>query len=195
MVGKIEQTDLEFFRGNGVKNVLKRYNFSQQEKDLLYAAMATAKKNVPNMTTLFEATELLKKIAQERQPLEQKNNVQVHIEDLPKSLKSDTVKQIKIVRNIFLGFLFLFFLALFIALKDPFKIQATYFEAQSYCNKKQMRLPHNENEIKNAHFLDQIFRTRFWMRDHKIYDRKENLTISRDYPYGYASVVCVHKEK
>ena len=58
---------IEFYRGDAVHNVLKRYVFSDDEKRIIQAAILTAKRDKPNMLLINKADTLLKECAANRQ--------------------------------------------------------------------------------------------------------------------------------
>lgn len=60
---------VEFYSGSAVHSVLKRYEFSDEEKKIIQAAMLTARKEKPKMALIDEADALLKTISTTRDPL------------------------------------------------------------------------------------------------------------------------------
>ena len=60
---------LEFYRGDGVQLLLKRYPVSEEEKRLLYRAVRTAKRDRIDWRVIDEADELVREIHRDREPL------------------------------------------------------------------------------------------------------------------------------
>ena len=60
---------LEFYRGNGVQLMLKRYPVSEEEKRLLYRAVRMAKRDRIDWKVIDEADELVREIHRDREPL------------------------------------------------------------------------------------------------------------------------------
>ena len=66
-----EQLKVAFYQGEGVYSVLKRFEFSATEKELIYLAIATASKKHPDMKLIKKADALLKMVASSREPIEE----------------------------------------------------------------------------------------------------------------------------
>jgi len=84
-----EETDIEFYKGSGAKNVLNRFEFSEEEKKLINNAIRTAHMKYPRMKIIREANDLLKEIAKVRKPkstdvinVEEKAQVDIFIQSL-----------------------------------------------------------------------------------------------------------------
>jgi len=60
---------INFYRGNSVHTVLQRYEFNEDEKQVINAAILTAKHDQPNMKLIQEADTLLKTITTNRDPI------------------------------------------------------------------------------------------------------------------------------
>ena len=60
---------IEFYKGDAVHSVLKRYEFSDDEKRIIQAAILTARKSKPSIKLINEADALLNKISKTRKPL------------------------------------------------------------------------------------------------------------------------------
>ncbi len=65
-----EDPDIAFFKGNGVHNILKRYEFSEEERKVVSAAILTARKERPDSRIIARADALLKEVAQTREPIQ-----------------------------------------------------------------------------------------------------------------------------
>ena len=60
---------LEFYRGDAVHSILKRYNFSEEERQVVHSAIVTSKKPKVDMSLIAKADRLLKHISTTRKPL------------------------------------------------------------------------------------------------------------------------------
>ncbi len=60
---------IEFYKGNAVHSVLNRYEFSDDEKRIVQAAILTAGKSKPSIKLINEADALLNRISKTREPL------------------------------------------------------------------------------------------------------------------------------
>lgn len=65
---KDELAKVDFYRGNAVQGVLRRYEFTEQEKRIIQRAIITARKDKPNMFLIDKADALLKECAATREP-------------------------------------------------------------------------------------------------------------------------------
>ena len=68
---KEELLKLAFYQGEGVHNVLKRFEFSATEKEIIYLAISASSKKNPNMKPIIKADALLKMVASSREPIEE----------------------------------------------------------------------------------------------------------------------------
>jgi hypothetical protein len=57
-----QNPEIEFYRTNAVHTVLKRYDFTNEQKQVIAAAILTAKKEKPNMLLIKKADQLLQEI-------------------------------------------------------------------------------------------------------------------------------------
>ena len=64
-----------FYKGGAVHKVLKRYDFSDNEKKIIEAAIFTAKQDIPNMALIEKADALLKMVASSREPIKQEEEI------------------------------------------------------------------------------------------------------------------------
>ena len=60
---------IDFYK-TGVFSVLKRYEFSDKEKQIIEAAILTAKQDKPKMALVEKADALLKMVASSREPID-----------------------------------------------------------------------------------------------------------------------------
>ena len=64
-----EKLELEFYKNGSAESVLNRFVFSEAEEKLVRDAMRTADRPNPRMKLIYEADELLKKVAKTREPI------------------------------------------------------------------------------------------------------------------------------
>lgn len=64
-----EKLTIEFFKNGSARRVLKRFIFNEEEKKLVEDAIRTAQRANPRMKLVYEADELLKKVAKTRTPI------------------------------------------------------------------------------------------------------------------------------
>ena len=62
--------EIEFYRSDAVYTVLKRYDFSDNEKKIIQAAIVTAKRDKPNMKLIHQAYTLLRSVTKSQDPVE-----------------------------------------------------------------------------------------------------------------------------
>ncbi len=60
---------IDFYRTDAVHTILKRYEFNDNEKKIIHAAILTTKRNNPNMVIVEKADALLKMITSSRAPI------------------------------------------------------------------------------------------------------------------------------
>ena len=70
-----EQLKVDFYQGEGVHTVLKRFEFSATEKKIVEDAILTSKRNVPNMKAIEKADALLKMVASSRDPIHKEEEI------------------------------------------------------------------------------------------------------------------------
>ena len=69
MYKKKSNAILDFYRNGGVDKIIGKYPFSDDEKEILYRAERTAKRDEPNMELIKRADNLLSIVAKVRKPL------------------------------------------------------------------------------------------------------------------------------
>lgn len=69
---KLDKKEIErsisFYKGQGVQNVLKRFDFTKEERKKINDAIRTSKLPNPRVKLIYEVDELLKEIAKTRKP-------------------------------------------------------------------------------------------------------------------------------
>ena len=62
--------EIDFYRGDAVHTVLKRYSFTDDEKKVIQIAILTSKKDQPNMKLINDADNLLRSVTETQKSLE-----------------------------------------------------------------------------------------------------------------------------
>ncbi len=62
--------EIDFYRSDTVHTVLKRYDFSEDEKKIIQSAIVTAKRDKPNIKLIHKADILLKSVTESQDPVE-----------------------------------------------------------------------------------------------------------------------------
>ena len=78
------QQNIAFYQGTALQSVLKRFEFSEDEKELIYSAIRTSKSSKPRMALIHQADALLKEVAKTREPIIPKSKSEVSAEALAK---------------------------------------------------------------------------------------------------------------
>ena len=65
---------IDCYRTEAVHTVLKRYDFSKHEKQIIQYAILSAKRDIPDMKAIDKADALLKMVASSREPIEEKED-------------------------------------------------------------------------------------------------------------------------
>lgn len=60
---------VDFYRNGGVEKIIEKYPFSEEEKEILYRAARTAKRDEPNVELIKRADNLLSVVTKIRKPL------------------------------------------------------------------------------------------------------------------------------
>ena len=60
---------IDFYRTSAVHTILKRYEFNDNEKKIVHAAILTAKRDNPNMALIEKSDALLKMVTSSRPPI------------------------------------------------------------------------------------------------------------------------------
>jgi len=79
-----EVLELKFYKNGSANNVLKRFNFSEEETQLIKDAIRTANMHKPRMQLIHKADELLKEVVKTREPIKQANKTKVSAENMAK---------------------------------------------------------------------------------------------------------------
>ena len=64
-----DKLTIEFFKNGSAQRVLRRFEFSEAEKKLVEDAIRSAQRANPRMKIIYEADELLKRVAKTRKPI------------------------------------------------------------------------------------------------------------------------------
>ena len=63
-----DDAKISLYKSTAIHTLMQRYDLSEEEKNIIYAAIATAKRDKPNMKLIDRADELLKMLASSRKP-------------------------------------------------------------------------------------------------------------------------------
>jgi len=78
---KLNKKELEqsiaFYKGQGIQDVLKRFEFTKDEQKKIDNAIRTSKLPNPRVKLICEVNELLKKIAKTRKPKQSKTEIEI----------------------------------------------------------------------------------------------------------------------
>ena len=83
-----------FYKGEAVHKVLKRYDFSDNEKQIIEAAILTAKQDRPKMAVIEKADALLKMVASSREPIQQEA-IEIDHKGIAKTVAQTNMKKYK----------------------------------------------------------------------------------------------------
>ena len=64
-----EKEDIAFYRNGSAQKVLERFDFSEEEVELINSAIRTANMTHPRMKIIHESNALLKEVAKTREPI------------------------------------------------------------------------------------------------------------------------------
>ena len=92
-----ELSKVDFYQGNGVHTVLKRYEFNEHEKQIIQYAILSAKRDIPDMKAIDKADALLQMVASSREPIKEIEDPTDRIKNLARldanySLKTANLK-------------------------------------------------------------------------------------------------------
>ncbi len=113
-----EEAKIAFYRGEAVYAVLKRYKFSDTEKQIIQDAILSTKRNTPNMKAITKADALLKMVSSSREPIKEvedseesvKNRIRAETKYSHTMAKSKHEWNVKPVLLMIAGMLFIVFL-------------------------------------------------------------------------------------
>lgn len=78
---KLNKKELEqsiaFYKGQGIQDVLKRFEFTQEEQKKIDNAIRTSKLPNPRVKLICEVDELLKEVAKTRKPKQSKTEIEI----------------------------------------------------------------------------------------------------------------------
>lgn len=207
-----DQIAIDFYRGSGVQDVLKRYEFSDKENKVILAAILTSRRKTPNMKFIRTADALLKHIAMSRTPIEQNSNTSIspqilaQFEAMTKETKRKSrskqkesleVKYMrfadtKILLFAILSAFFIYLSLQYFAKKSLIHIPVTFQEAQKICLEQDKKLPltYADFDDTSKYRYDNIIG--YWSRNGTIYLNKMMPFIENDTQKHY--VKCLEKE-
>ena len=94
---KTEESELEFYKNGSAENVLKRFEFSEEETRLIQDAIRTANMPKPRMQLIHQVDALLKEVVKNRTPIVHEKKTQVSADAMAKielmKLSSESKKE------------------------------------------------------------------------------------------------------
>ncbi len=73
----VENSTIAFYKGNAVRKILERYEFSEAERKVINAAILTARKEKPDYSRIVRADALLNEVAKTRTPIQNEEAVEL----------------------------------------------------------------------------------------------------------------------
>lgn len=149
-MNKREKEQLEFYKNGHANAILKRFIFSEEEEKLIHDAIRTSKMQYPRMKLIEQADELLKEVAQTREPI---TSGEVDTEEIAKAVaKASAPCTKRILPNIpWWMWMIVFMLIVNVGKISHYISQIfykyTYAEAKEYCKTKGKVLPESINDL------------------------------------------------
>ena len=189
--------NVEFYKGNGVQSVLRRYDFTPKEKQLLQSAIITARQIHPDMALLEQADVLLKLTTKTKKAKDE----DVDSDETARAIAKATLKSKKkqnpltkqrepyIAQRWAYGFLIsAIFYAIFNYVMDHYG-KYTFKEAQEICQAKGKVLPLTHGDFYKSNY--QIGKVgQFWIANGEVMFPAVGRSFLPENPYGY-SVMCI----
>lgn len=180
-----EKLNIDFYKGSAVHDVLKRFEFNNEELSIINAAIRTSKSKVPNMKFIQKADELLKGVAKNRKPITSTEKKEISPKELAKT-EAMTMKTVKLENDQKRNFggsdsAFKFLLGIFIAIlifitffknSNPinYNTPVTFTQAQELCQQQNKFLPLTsfdfDNNVQQVRPEDSLG---YWSAEKKIY--------------------------
>ncbi len=165
MMNDQEEIDLEFYKNGLAESVLKRYEFSDEEKELIHSAIRTAKMKHPRMQVVEEADALLKEVAKSREVI---YHEPIDQESAAKAMALTTAPYFSRHRLPFWVWFLLILLIIatsniYYMAKDRFS-EYSFQEAKAYCHSKDKVLPKDIEALRSSGF-EMHQDTQLWAAD------------------------------
>ena len=183
-----DEAKIKFYRTPAVHSVIKRYEMTDDQKSVIYAAIATAKRDKPNMRLIEKADALLQELNRTQKPkitqkLSKKEQAKVafasqHIES--ESKKERTSEAPLFLRPYVIGPIIGMLIGSVIyysmgTVDEKHNHRYTYDEARQHCNEKNMVLPLLTSDVPPAPYFEHS-NVGFWAADGNIiYNREQAL--------------------
>jgi len=160
-----EESTLEFYKNGLAERVLKRYEFSEEEQELIHSAIKTAKMKHPRMQVVEEADALLKEVAKSREVI---YHEPIDQESAAKALALTTAPYFSRHRLPFWVWPLLIILIIatsniYHMVKDRF-YEYSFQEAKAYCHSEGMVLPKDIEALRSSGF-EMRQDTQLWAAD------------------------------
>jgi len=195
--------DIDFYRSGAVHTVLKRYDFSDDEKKIIQAAIVTAKKEDPNMALIEKSDALLKMVAASREAAAMEAEQTIDHKGIAKAVAHTNMKKYKAPQSawttpiepnnssyslhyrILTGFIVAGIISYVMSHNNTYTIK----DAREICQEKNEVLPLTIDD-----FIDSSYKfgrpSRFWLADGTVMmsNTWEKDTASPDTEYDF---ICV----
>jgi hypothetical protein len=192
---------LDFYRTDAVHTVLKRYEFSKNEKKIIQDAILTTKRNIPNMKAIEKADALLKMVSSSRVAIHKEE----YIDDkgIAKAIAHTNMKKYKAPQSSFTiprksnatnrfvsGFVVSVVVMAIVSYAMKHQGKYTYQEAVEKCANKNQVLPLTMND-----FFDSGYRfgqpAEFWTADGKLMITQVWISVQPEPEIVGYSYICV----
>ena len=165
MMNDQEEIDLNFYKNGLAESVLKRYEFSDEEKELIHSAIRTAKMKHPRMQVIEEADALLKEVAKSREVI---YNEPIDQESAAKAMALTTAPYFSKHRLPF--WVWPLLIVVIIATSNIYHVvkeklyEYSFQEAKAYCRSEGKVLPKDIEALRSSGF-EMRQDTRLWAAD------------------------------
>ncbi len=197
-----EEQDVQFYRGSAVHEYVKKMHLSEEEEKVVEVAIATAKKENPDLTLIQESDALLNKIAEEKRTVKA---TQVSDKDLARAVADVNMSKYKSPPSSFTtpqnsnatfrwvsGLLVGAVVAAIVSYAMDHQGKFTYQEAVEKCTEKNQVLP-----ITIADFVDSGYKfgqpAEFWTANGTLMISQAWQTEQSDPDSAGYSYICVDK--
>ena len=153
------EVEIAFYRGNAVRDMLKKFELSNDEYRIITAAILTSKKQTPDMKIIAKANKLLKHIEKTKKHIKSKKQLQKEaLARMDVILMQQKVQNINdsepLSRKLFnskISIIYLIGVLLSLLIYNTFykKKPVIFEEAKKICESKGKVLPKTENDFLN----------------------------------------------
>lgn len=203
--------EIAFYKGDAVHRILKRFEFSDDEKRIIRAAILTSRKDSPNMRSIAAANKLLENVAKTREPIKTPESERVTPEAIvkmeamafkeqmrEKSLSEESSRFFRLDSKLSIAIVIALLIALYMY-KNTYKKYThiikpvTYEEAYKLCQDKSQLLPLTYKDLdKEMRELNKKSEVGYWTEDRKIAHTLTQAFTSDDGKKHYVKCVKVN---